>query len=106
VPKEPKNGACAHPFFFSWRTVRQVRDGINGELECDLCINNVLACHNTKLLHSYTELDWRCVCVCVRVCVRVFACVCACVCVACMYARAGEKGREDNSSRARRPAYA
>jgi hypothetical protein len=86
----------------------QVRDGINGELECDLCINNVLACHNTKLLYSYTMLDWRCVCVCVclraSVCLRV--CVCVCVRVACMYARAGKKGREDNNVRARRPAYA
>ena len=46
----------------------QVRDGINGELECDLCINNVLACHNTKLLYSYTMLDWRCMCVCLFAC--------------------------------------
>ena len=38
-------------------------------LECDLCINNVLACHNTELLKCYTMLDWRCVCVCVCVCV-------------------------------------
>lgn len=85
----------------------QVRDGINGELECDLCINNVLACHNTELLHSYTMLDWRCVFV--WECAFVFfrACVRSCVhvkraCVPCMNARTKKKGRANNNARAKR----
>ena len=37
----------------------KVRDGIASTLECDLCINNVLACHNTELIYAFTMLDWR-----------------------------------------------
>jgi DNA polymerase sigma len=37
----------------------KVPDGINTTLECDVCINNVLACYNTELLLAYTMLDWR-----------------------------------------------
>jgi DNA polymerase sigma len=37
----------------------KVLDSLNSKLECDLCINNVLACHNTELLLSFTMLDWR-----------------------------------------------
>ena len=37
----------------------KVRESLATTLECDLCINNVLACHNTALIFSFTLLDWR-----------------------------------------------
>ena len=37
----------------------KVPDGLETTLDCDLCVNNVLACFNTELLYAYTMLDWR-----------------------------------------------
>ncbi|EKX50167.1 hypothetical protein GUITHDRAFT_103980 [Guillardia theta CCMP2712] len=37
----------------------QARDGLDFSFDCDLCVNNVLACINTNLLFTYTMLDAR-----------------------------------------------
>mmetsp|Transcript_4159 Transcript_4159/g.6582 ORF Transcript_4159/g.6582 Transcript_4159/m.6582 type:complete len:359 (+) Transcript_4159:2-1078(+) len=33
--------------------------GVEKAVDCDLCINNLLACINTELLYTYTQMDWR-----------------------------------------------